>query len=70
MSVSNTSTFKVKLLRLAKPGRADLWTFLVLPKTASDKLSRRGRTSVKYAERGAAADRSHCAIGRRPQHLA
>ncbi|HET8790965.1 MAG TPA: YdeI/OmpD-associated family protein [Modicisalibacter sp.] len=40
------STFKAKLLRPAKPGNDDSWAFLVLPKTASDQLPRRGRTTV------------------------
>lgn len=47
MANTHTSTFKTELLRPAKPGKNDSWTFLVLPKTASDKLPRRGRTSVE-----------------------
>lgn len=38
--------FNTKLLRPAKLGEGDTWTFLVLPKAASDILPRRGRTSV------------------------
>ena len=38
--------FKANLLRPAKSGEKDSWTFLVLPKSVSEKLPRRGRTSV------------------------
>ena len=47
MAKTDSSTFKTKLLRPAKPGKDDSWAFLVLPKTASDKLPRRGRASVE-----------------------
>lgn len=47
MAKTDASTFKTKLLRPAKPGKDDSWAFLVLPKTASDKLPRRGRTSAE-----------------------
>ena len=47
MAKAEASTFKTKLLRPAKPGKDGSWTFFVLPKTASDKLPRRGRTSVE-----------------------
>nr|WP_297458726.1 YdeI/OmpD-associated family protein [uncultured Halomonas sp.] len=40
------STFETRLLRPAKSGDDDSWAFLVLPKTASDQLPRRGRTTV------------------------
>ena len=40
------STFETKLLR-PKPGGDGSWAFLVLPKSESDKLPRRGRTSVE-----------------------
>jgi hypothetical protein len=40
------SRFKAKLLRPAKPGSNTLWTFVVLPKDVSEKLPRRGRTTV------------------------
>ncbi|MDW5375358.1 YdeI/OmpD-associated family protein [Halomonas sp. HP20-15] len=39
--------FKAKLLQPAKPDKDASWTFLVLPKTASDGLPRRGRTTVE-----------------------
>jgi len=38
--------FSSKLLKPAKPGDDEDWTFLILPKSASEKLPRRGRTSV------------------------
>lgn len=38
--------FKAKLLRPAKPLTARSWTFLILPKEASAKLSTRGMTRV------------------------
>jgi len=41
------STFETQLLRPAKPKKGDeAWTFLILPKSASDILPRRGRTTV------------------------
>jgi hypothetical protein len=40
------STFKAKLLRPASSGKGESWTFLILPKTASDRLPRRGRATV------------------------
>ena len=47
MTRSDTkSRFKAKLLRPAKPGSSTSWAFVVLPKAASDKLPRRGRTTV------------------------
>lgn len=39
--------FKAKLLRPAKPGDDTSWGFVVLPKEASEKLPRRGRTTVE-----------------------
>ncbi len=48
-----TSTFRAKLLRPATSGKDDAWLFLVLPKNASDKLPRRGRTSVSGTLNGA-----------------
>lgn len=45
--------FKAKLLRPAKPGNDDSWAFVVLPKSASDALPRRGRTSVQGTLNGA-----------------
>lgn len=47
MANTDTSTFKAKLLRPTNPGKDDSWAFLVLPKTSSDKLPRRGRTSIE-----------------------
>lgn len=46
------SKFKAKLLRPAKPGRDELWSFLILPKAASEKLPRRGRTTVDVSVNG------------------
>lgn len=53
MAKSNASTFRAKLLSPAKPCKEDSWTFLVLPKTVSDRLPRRGRTSVEGTLNGA-----------------
>lgn len=47
MARSDASTFKTTLLRPTTPGKDGAWSFLVLPKTVSDKLPRRGRTSVE-----------------------
>ncbi|HEY9280712.1 MAG TPA: YdeI/OmpD-associated family protein [Eoetvoesiella sp.] len=47
MTETEASTFKTKLLCPANPGKDDSWAFLVLPKAVSDKLPRRGRTSVE-----------------------
>ncbi|CAN5452078.1 YdeI/OmpD-associated family protein [soil metagenome] len=52
MAKTGAMTFKAKLLRPAKPDANGEWTFLVLPKTVSDKLPRRGRTSVEGAING------------------
>ncbi|CAM5466605.1 YdeI/OmpD-associated family protein [Eoetvoesiella caeni] len=52
MSETGISTFKTKLLRPASPGKGDSWAFLVLPKAISEKLPRRGRTSVQGAING------------------
>ena len=41
------STFKATLLRPAASGEDDAWAFLILPKTVSDRLPRRGRTTVE-----------------------
>jgi Bacteriocin-protection, YdeI or OmpD-Associated/Domain of unknown function (DUF1905) len=41
------SQFKAKLLRPAEPGRDTSWAFVILPKSASAKLPRRGRTTVE-----------------------
>lgn len=39
--------FETKLLRPAKPGDDTSWAFVVLPKEASEKLPRRGKTTVE-----------------------
>jgi hypothetical protein len=39
--------FKAKLLRPAKSGSGTPWAFVILPKSASTKLPRRGRTTVE-----------------------
>lgn len=41
------SRFKAKLLRPMKPEKKGSWAFLVLPKSASEKLPRRGRTTIE-----------------------
>lgn len=46
MTKADTATFKAKLLRPAERGNNDFWAFLVLPKDASKRLPRRGRTSI------------------------
>lgn len=46
MTKMDASVFKTRLLRPAEPGEGDTWAFLVLPKDASNRLPRRGRTSV------------------------
>lgn len=52
MTKINCPPFKTKLLRPAKPGDDDSWAFLVLPRSISDALPRRGRTSVQGAING------------------
>lgn len=48
MAKKSSLTFSTTLLRPATPGKEDdTWAFLVLPKTASEQLPRRGRTSVE-----------------------
>lgn len=49
---SYESTFETILLAPARPGKDESWAFLILPKSASDKLPRRGRTSVDGAING------------------
>ena len=46
MAANDASAFKARLLRPAKPGKDEPWAFVVLPKSVSDKLPRRGRTSA------------------------
>lgn len=41
------SQFQAQLFRPAKPDKEDPWSFLILPKSASDTLPRRGRTTVQ-----------------------
>jgi hypothetical protein len=54
MSAPDTrSRFDAKLLRPAKPGAGAPAAFVVLPKSASDKLPRRGRTTVEGTLDGA-----------------
>ena len=45
--VDAKSRFEAKLLRPARPGGDASWAFVVLPKDASEKLPRRGRTTVE-----------------------
>lgn len=47
MSTAQQSRFDSKLLAPAKPGNGEPWLFLVLPKAVSEKLPRRGRTTVQ-----------------------
>jgi hypothetical protein len=44
--INTKSQFKAKLLRPAKADGGPPWGFVVLPKSASEKLSRRGRITV------------------------
>lgn len=46
------SRFKAKLLRSAKPDSETPWAYVVLPKNASAKLPRRGRTTVDASLNG------------------
>lgn len=41
------SLFNTKLFRPLKPGDDTSWAFLVLPRDASEKLPRRGRTTIE-----------------------
>lgn len=50
--VRTGSRFKARLLRPAEPGGDASWAFIVLPRDASEKLPRRGRTSVDVAING------------------
>lgn len=47
MTKPSSTTFTAQLQRPATPGMGDAWAFLVLPKTVSDTLQRRGRVSVQ-----------------------
>jgi len=44
--VDTKARFKAKLLRPTVPGDDTSWTFVILPKDASERLPRRGRTTV------------------------
>lgn len=44
--VARKYRFKAKLLCPANPGKGKPWAFVILPKAISDKLPRRGRTTV------------------------
>jgi Domain of unknown function (DUF1905)/Bacteriocin-protection, YdeI or OmpD-Associated len=44
---SSNIRFKAKLLRPAEPPKGTPWTFLVLPRDASEKLPTRGMTTVE-----------------------
>ena len=44
--IDTTLSFKAKLLRPAKSDGEALWAFALVPKSASEKLPRRGRTTV------------------------
>lgn len=48
----NKSKFKAKLLRPAELGGDEAWSFLILPKAASEKLPRRGRTTADVSING------------------
>jgi len=50
--ITRKSRFNEKLLRPAKSGGDSPWAFVLLPKTISDTLPRRGRTTVKGAING------------------
>ena len=50
---ADTCTFESTLLRPADPGAQQSWAFLVLPKSASETLPRRGRTTVTGSINGA-----------------
>lgn len=46
------SRFKAKLLRPAEPDNDAPWAFVILPKSASARLPRRGRTTIEGAING------------------
>lgn len=51
---AESCTFEATLLRPADPGAQESWAFLVLPRSASETLPRRGRTTVTGSINGAA----------------
>src|SRR5690606_40298915 len=65
------SRFKAKLLRPAASSKADAWTFVVLPKSVSEKLPRRGRTTVEGTLNGCRSEErrvgKECGAGRAVQ---
>jgi hypothetical protein len=52
MQPDQRTRFTARLLRPAKPGDEVGWAFVVLPKEATEKLPRRGRTSVEGSING------------------
>ena len=52
MAKNEASTFEARLSRPAKGGDDGPWAFLVLPKAASEKLPRRGRTTAEGSING------------------
>jgi hypothetical protein len=50
--LDTTLRFKARLLLPAKPGSDTSWAFVILPKDASERLPRRGRTTVDGAING------------------
>lgn len=46
-TIAAKSRFEATLLRPAKPGNDASWAFVVLPRDASERLPRRGRTTVE-----------------------
>lgn len=51
-TVDTISRFTATLLRPAKPGDDASWAFIILPREVSEKLPRRGRTTVGGAING------------------
>lgn len=52
MKQETKSHFDARLLRPEESGDGDSWAFVILPKEASAKLSRRGRTTVEATING------------------
>lgn len=52
IEASKIMRFKARLQRAAKPGADASWAFVVLPKEVSERLPRRGRTTVDGAING------------------
>ena len=53
MAKNDAPAFEATLRQPAKPGKGEAWAFLILPREVSDKLPRRGRTSVEGTLNGA-----------------